>query len=85
MSQLLSFVGIFVDSPEMDSVVKALSGLDSLVKLYEVTGEYDIVLLLSTADIEHFRDVLKNQIMKTKGVKSTVSFIILKEHEGKSK
>ncbi len=66
----------------MDNVVAALYKLKNLEELYEVTGEFDIVSLVSAADIEEFRDVLKNQIMKIKGVKSTVSSVVLKIHKG---
>jgi DNA-binding Lrp family transcriptional regulator len=82
MSKLLSFVDIFVESPEMDNVLEALGKLENLEELYEVTGEFDIVTLVSAADIEEFREVLKNKIMKIKGVKSTVSSIVLKAHKG---
>jgi DNA-binding Lrp family transcriptional regulator len=66
----------------MDNVVAALHKLENLAELYEVTGEFDIVTLVSAADIEEFRDVLKNRIMKIKGVKSTVSSVVLKVHKG---
>ena len=66
----------------MDDVVQALSKLDNIEELYEVTGEFDIVTLVTADDIEEFRDVLKNKIMKIKGVKSTVSSIVLKTHKG---
>ena len=66
----------------MDDVVAALIKLENLEELYEVTGEFDIVTLLSAADIEEFRDVLKNKIMKIKGVKSTVSSVVLKAYKG---
>jgi DNA-binding Lrp family transcriptional regulator len=82
MSRIFAFVDIFVEAPEMDNVVEALSKLKNLEELYEVTGEFDIVTLVSAADIEEFRDVLKNQIMKIKGVKSTVSSVVLKVHKG---
>ena len=82
MPRLLAFVDIFVESPEMDSVVSALAQLEHLEELYEVTGEFDIVTMVSAADIEEFRDILKNKIMKIKGVKSTVSSIVLKAHKG---
>lgn len=82
MPRLFAFVDIFVEAPEMDNVVEALSKLKNLEELYEVTGEFDIVSLVSAADIEEFRDVLKNQIMKIKGVKSTVSSVVLKVHKG---
>jgi DNA-binding Lrp family transcriptional regulator len=76
MSRILAFVDIFVESPEMDNVVAALSKLDNLEELYEVTGEFDIVTVFSASDIEEFRDILKNRVMKIKGVKSTVSSIV---------
>lgn len=82
MAPLLAFVDIFVESPHMDDVVTALAKLDNIEELYEVTGEFDIVTLVEADDIEEFRDVLKNKIMKIKGVKSTVSSIVLKTHKG---
>jgi len=66
----------------MDEVVAALAKLENLEELYEVTGEFDIVTLVSAADIEEFRDILKNKIMKIKGVRSTVSSVVLKSHKG---
>ena len=78
MPRLLAFVDIFVESPEMDDVLAALTQLEHLEELYEVTGEFDIVTLVSAADIEEFRDILKNKIMKIKGVKSTVAQLFLK-------
>jgi Transcriptional regulators len=82
LTRIYAFIDIFVESPEMDNVVLELSKLKNLEELYEVTGEFDIVTLVSAADIEEFRDVLKNQIMKIKGVKSTVSSVVLKVHKG---
>jgi DNA-binding Lrp family transcriptional regulator len=82
MPRLLAFVDIFVESPEMDVVLSELAKLEHLEELYEVTGEFDIVTLISAADIEEFRDILKNRVMKIKGVKSTVSSIVLKAHKG---
>ena len=82
MARLLAFVDIFVDSPTMDEVVEALNKLPNVEELYEVTGEFDIVTLVSAADIEEFRDTLKNKILKIHGVKSTVSAIVLHTHKG---
>jgi len=69
-------------SPLMDEVVQALSKVSTVEELCEVTGEFDIVTLVSAADIEEFRDTLKNKIMKIPGVKSTVSSIVLQAHKG---
>src|SRR5260370_26221859 len=81
MAPLLAFVDIFVESAHMDDVVQALSKLDNIEELYEVTGEFDIVTLVLADDIEEFRDGLKNKIMNIRGVKSTVSSIVLKTHK----
>src|SRR5208283_1393220 len=82
MSRLLAFVDVFVESPEMDNVVQELQKLPNMEELYEVTGEFDIVSLVSAEDIEEFRDILKNKIMKIKGIKSTVTSVVLHSHKG---
>ena len=51
-------------------------------ELYEVTGEYDLVMLVCASDIEELSDVLKNKIMKIKGVKSTITSIALSPQKG---
>lgn len=76
MSRLLVFVNIFVDSPTLDDVVRTLSQFPNVEELYEVTGEYDLVALVSAASIEEFRDFLKYKILKIKGVRSTVTSVV---------
>jgi DNA-binding Lrp family transcriptional regulator len=82
LARLLAFVDIFVESPKLDDVVKVLSALPNVEELYEVTGEFDVVSLVSATDIEEFRDFLKNKIMKVPGVKSTVTSIVLSAPKG---
>jgi DNA-binding Lrp family transcriptional regulator len=77
MSAVVAFVSLFVEPLRLDDVLSALSRMDSVKEAYEVTGEFDIVSVVSVSDIEKFRDVLKNGIMKIVGVKSTVTSIIL--------
>ena len=73
----MAFVNIFVESPTLDDVVKALYQLPNVEELYEVTGEFDIVTLVSAADIEEFRDFVKHKLLKVPGIKSTVTSIVL--------
>jgi DNA-binding Lrp family transcriptional regulator len=68
----------------MASVLEELGKLPNLQELYEVTGEYDVVSLVSTNDIEEFRDILVNKIMRIKGVRSTVTDIVLYSHKPSS-
>jgi len=78
----LAFVNIFVESPTLDDVVRELSKLSNVEELYEVTGEFDIVTLVSAADIEEFRDFVKNKLLKINGVRSTVTSIVLNAPKG---
>ena len=77
MHELHAFVNVFVEAILIDEVVQALSQLDAVEELYEVTGEFDIVTLVCASDIEELSDLLKNKIMKIKGVKSTITSLVL--------
>ena len=82
MSRFLASVNIFADTAQIDGVLLALSKLKNIEEVYEVAGEYDIVTLVSTSTIEEFRDTLQKQIMKIKGVKSTIVTVILHPCKG---
>jgi DNA-binding Lrp family transcriptional regulator len=77
-----AFVNIFAEAPFIDDVVQALSKIEAVEELYEVTGEFDIVTLVSASDIDELSDILKNRIMKIKGVKSTITSLVLSPHKG---
>ena len=66
----------------MDEVVQALSQLSNVEELYEVTGEFDVVTLVSVADMDEFRDFLKNKVLKIKGIRSTVTSIVFNTSKG---
>jgi DNA-binding Lrp family transcriptional regulator len=82
LSRFLASVNIFVEPSEKDRVISSLSKLENLEEIYEVAGEYDIVSLVSTSCLEEFRDILQKKIMKIKGIKSTITTIILEPHKG---
>jgi DNA-binding Lrp family transcriptional regulator len=71
-----------VQSQALLSVLQALIKLPNIEELYEVTGEFDIAALVSAADIEEFRELLKNKILKIDGVKSTLTSIVLSAPKG---
>jgi len=83
MSRLLVFVNIFVESDALDDVLKALCQFGNVEELYQVTGEYDIVALVSAADIDEFRDFLKYKILKIVGVRSTVTSVVFNASKGR--
>ena len=83
---IVVLLNVFVESQELEAVTQALEKLPQVTNLYEVTGEYDLVALLKTDSISGFRELLKNKILRIKGIRSTVSAVIIHTHknEGKS-
>lgn len=82
MSRVLASVNIFVESAETENVIAALARLQNIEEVYQVAGEYDIVSVVSASCLEELRDVLHQGIMKIKGVKSTITTVMMKTHKG---
>lgn len=81
MARLLAFVSVFVESSLLDHVVEGLKKVPNVERIYEVTGEFDVVCLVSADDVQEFRQILVNEILKIGGVKSTVTDIVLGLYE----
>ena len=80
MNRTFALVNLFVETSEIDNVVNALSMIDNFEELYEVAGEHDIVTLVSASSVEEFHSVLRNYILKIKGVKSALSSILVRRN-----
>jgi len=74
-------VNIFVDPTQKAQVIDALEKVENIEEIYEVKGEFDIVSIVSASSIEEFRNVLQERINKIKGVKSTITSVVLKAHK----
>jgi len=80
-----AFLNIFVEAKQLDEVTEALVKLPEVIDVYEVTGEYDLVTLVTTDTISSFREFLKNKILKIDGVRSTVTSMIIYTHKREGK
>ena len=72
---------IFVDSNALEDVAKEVTKLSEAVDVYEVTGEFDIIAVISAPTIQHFRELIKDRILRIPGVKSTVTSVVLYTHK----
>jgi DNA-binding Lrp family transcriptional regulator len=79
LTRFTALVQIFAEASGLDRVERALSKLENLEGLFEVTGEFDIVALISAADNVEFGEILKNKIRSIEGVKATVISVVLKD------
>jgi len=78
-------LNVFVESQELERVTQALEKIPEVTDLYEVTGEYDLVALIESDSIVAFRELLKNKILRIKGIRSTVSAVIIHMHKKEGK
>ncbi len=62
-----------------------LAKLENVRDLYEVTGEYDLVAVVTVENALDFRRFLKDKILKIDGVKSTVTSLVLYMHKEQGK
>jgi DNA-binding Lrp family transcriptional regulator len=74
-------VNLFVDPSQKAQVIDALEKVENIEEIYDVKGEFDIVSIVSASSLEEFRNVLQKKIMKIKGVKSTITSVVLKAHK----
>jgi len=79
LTRFTALVQIFAEASGLDRVERALSKLENLEGLFEVTGEFDIVALISAADSVEFGEILKNKIRSIEGVRATVISVVLKD------
>jgi len=77
-TRFTALVQIFAEASGLDRVERALSKLENLEGLFEVTGEFDIVALISAADSVEFGEILA-KIRSIEGVKATVISVVLKD------
>jgi len=68
-------------NPNIDSrkVSKTLLKIQGVEKIFELTGEFDLMILIRTSDPPRLNAVLET-IRATQGVAFTTAFFILQEH-----
>jgi Lrp/AsnC family transcriptional regulator for asnA, asnC and gidA len=85
LSRVLASVGIFVEKSKKEDVLAALYNIENIEEIYDVTGEFDILSIVSASCLEELREILQRKIMKIRGVKSAITNIILQPHKNAKK
>jgi len=81
LSRVRASVGIFVDKSKKKDVLVALCNIENIEEIYDVTGEFDILSIVSASGLDELRETLQRKIMKIKGVRSAITNIILQPHK----
>lgn len=74
-----AIVLLVVEPNKIDDVSRKLAKIPEVTKVYEVTGEFDVLIELEFESIDVFSNILKNQILKINGIKMTQSSLVLSE------
>ncbi|MEM2910286.1 MAG: Lrp/AsnC ligand binding domain-containing protein [Nitrososphaerota archaeon] len=72
---------IYVESNKLDNVCKLLNNMHDVSDVFEVTGEYDVIAVITTESISKFREILKTNLLKIEGIKAITSSIVLHTHK----
>ncbi|MEM0314267.1 MAG: Lrp/AsnC family transcriptional regulator [Candidatus Bathyarchaeia archaeon] len=76
-AEALSLISVNPSIPT-SKVSAVLRGISKVRMIYEVTGEYDIVVVISAADIAEINECVE-QIRKIEGVLDTNTMIVLRK------
>ncbi len=69
-------MGVNVGRMPGPDVAKALEGLDNIVEIYTVTGEFDLILKIVCQDIRCFEELIE-KIRDLDFIEKTRSFVVL--------
>jgi DNA-binding Lrp family transcriptional regulator len=77
IASALTLVAVTPGSPTSE-VANKIKLLDNVSKVNEITGEYDIAIMIEAFTMEEVNNTI-DQIRKTEGVASTNTMVILRE------
>ncbi len=79
MTRPTAFVMINAEIGEEEEVLKFLNEDIGVEEAYIVYGVYDLVAKVSSDTMKNLKDLIINQIRQAKGVRSTLTMVIVRE------
>ncbi|MFB6143969.1 MAG: Lrp/AsnC family transcriptional regulator [Candidatus Nanohaloarchaea archaeon] len=76
-----AFVLVNVEVGHVDDIMDELSGMDEIEFVASTAGEYDLILRVSTENLEAQHDFVTRELHGFEGVESTETHIIAKKIE----
>ncbi len=75
-----ALVFISVEPNKLSQVALKVKEVPGVKKVYEVTGEYDLVAEVETKDYNEISQLLKEKILQIPGILHTVTSFIIAEY-----
>ncbi len=79
MSRPTAFVMVNAEIGEEDAVLNFLTTEIKVDEAYIVYGVYDLVAKVSADSMKELKDIVINDIRQAKGVRSTLTMVIVRE------
>ncbi len=80
-NKVLAIIHLYVEPNKLLRVAETLKEMPEILDVYEVTGDYDIIAIVASDNINQLRELLKDKVLKTEGIKSSVTTIVLQTHK----
>jgi DNA-binding Lrp family transcriptional regulator len=68
---------VFVEPGKLEDVGEALAKIPEVINVYEVTGEYDLIVTAKANDLYKLRSLISEKLMKMLGVKAVTTSVLL--------
>jgi DNA-binding Lrp family transcriptional regulator len=81
MVLIKAFMVVNVNANEMKNVIKQLQQIKEIKQISSVAGIFDFILEISVEKIEDLNDLIVEQIDLIPAIKSTDTFIVLKDYK----
>ncbi len=77
-----ALTGIRIEPQHREAIIRALVSNWRVLRLHEVTGDFDLVAEIVARDLSDLREFLTTEMYSIPGIKKTDTMIILRRHEG---
>lgn len=77
-----AFTGIKIEPKFREKIISNLIHNWRVLKLHEVTGEFDLIVELIAKDLTDLREFLTTEMYSIPGIKKTYTMVILKTFQG---
>jgi Lrp/AsnC family transcriptional regulator, regulator for asnA, asnC and gidA len=76
-----ALIGINIDTKKRDHIIKELFKIDGVREVAEVTGRFDILLVMYAKSLDQMHKMVSEKIGLIDGIQSSESFIEMKSRE----
>lgn len=68
----------------VNETAEALAGLEGITEVYSVAGQYDLVVMIRTKELEKLAELVTNHMLKLKAIlksETLVAFRVYSQHD----